>query len=109
MDVLQTAVGVVGRAEAEEDLEFVIPCSRYVGDLQFTVEKASLDRESEKNVKVVSGLIGLYTETGVVRPVPSTKILIKRTATEAGEDLGCPRQPFFPEGAGASYVVFPET
>ena len=65
VDVLETAIGVVFRAEPEEFFELIIPGGGDVGDFEFAGEQGAFELETEEDVEIVGGFIGLDADGGV--------------------------------------------
>ena len=109
MDVLEAAFGVVFGFEAEEFFEGFVPGGGDVGDLEFAGEEGALELETEKDVEVVGGFVGLHADAGVGGSVDADEELVEVEFLKVGEELVGAREPFFPEGATTADVVFPES
>lgn len=108
MDVLKAAFGIGLGAEAEEFFEGFVPGGGDVGDLKFAGEEGAFELEAEEDVEVVGGFVGLDADGGVGGAVDADEELVEVEFLKVGEKLLGAREPFFPEGAGAANVVFPE-
>src|SRR6516165_5924316 len=64
MDVLKTSHSIGGRHEAEAFRELLIPGSRNVGGFQITTDKGLLHLETQNDMHVVCGFIGLDANKG---------------------------------------------
>jgi len=109
MDILEAAFGVGFRTEAKELFELVIPGGRNPSDLEFAGEEGSLDFEAKENVEVVGGFIGIDTDWGVGAAVDGGEEIIERNFAKVGKEALGAGIPLFPEGAGATDVVLPES
>ncbi len=69
MDVLKTALGVIGDLQAEEFLEELVPCGREIADFEIPGNKAGFELETEKDVEVVGDLVGLDADEGALHGI----------------------------------------
>ena len=109
MDVLEAAFGIGLGAEAEELFEGFVPGGGDVGDLEFAGEEGAFEFEAEEDVEVVGRFVGFDADAGVGGAIDSDEELVEVEFLEMGEELLGAWEPFFPEGAAAADVVFPES
>ena len=59
-------------------------------------------------MKVVSGFVGFDANWGVSGTIDGGEEVVERDFAKMGKELLGAGVPFFPKGAGATNVVFPE-
>ena len=72
VDVLEAATGVVGDFEAEEFFEEFVPRGREVADGKITLKELGFQFKAEKNVEIVSDLVGLDADEGALDSIRGT-------------------------------------
>ena len=108
VDVLQHAVGVALRDDAEQRARLLAPGVGQVVHLQVAVDHAALQREAQQYVQVVGHLVGLHADVrrlhGVDRAIEPVQVHVGQ-GSEARLKL---RVEVLPERAPAADQVLPE-
>ena len=109
VDVLEHALGVVGRADAEVRFEAVVPCGREVAHVELPLHDRPLEIEAEHDVEVVRDLVGLDADA---RGSHAEQRFVHRVGVGVGERRGKSgtraRKAPCPEVSRAADEVLPE-
>ena len=72
MDVLEAATSVVGDFEAEEFFEEFVPRGGEVANGEITLKELGFQFKAEKDVEIVSDLVGLDADEGAFDSIGGT-------------------------------------
>ena len=72
VDVLEAATGVVGDFEAEEFFEEFVPSGGEVANGEITFKELGFQFKAEKDVEIVSDLVGLDADEGALDSIRGT-------------------------------------
>src|SRR5207245_5352999 len=99
---------VVGRRQAEQLLELLVPGGGHVGGLQLAVDQRLLQLESEDDVNVVSRLVRLDANEGRLHVVDGEYPIVERNVAEtAVKRLPGSREEMVPKRPATADLVFP--
>ena len=76
MDVLEAATGVVGDFEAEEFFEEFVPSGGEVADGEIPFKQLGFQFKSEKDVEIVSDLVGFDADEGALDSIGGTSAVV---------------------------------
>ena len=109
MDVLQAAVAIVGRRDAEILLHAGAPRLRQVFHLQPAFQQVHLEIETHHDVEIVGHLVGVGADQRAFDPVDGAIEGLRRDGAERiGEGVLQHRIKMLPEATTAPDHVFPQ-
>ena len=76
MDVLEAATGVVGDFKAEEFFEEFVPRGGEVANGEITFKELGFQFKAEKDVEIVSDLVGFDADEGALDSIGGTPALL---------------------------------
>jgi hypothetical protein len=76
VDVLEAATSVVGDFEAEEFFEEFVPSGREVANGEITLKELGFQFKAEKDVEIVSDLVGFDADEGAFDSIGGTPAVI---------------------------------
>ncbi len=73
MDVLQAASGVVGRHDAEQRLDPVVPRGRQIVQPQIAANQRLFQPEAQDHVRRIGHFVGVHANEAAMHPPPETR------------------------------------
>ena len=70
VDILQYAVGIVGRGNAEQGVQGLVPCRRQIGDLKISGDQSLFQLKSHYDMGGIGHLIRINPDEAALDPAP---------------------------------------